>query len=81
MAPTCLAMIPTVAQALKRLTAAPMAYPSRPGNTAHRYMRARRDRANEADVNINMPTMHDKSSCLGAFVHARVGRRLPRRSS
>ena len=77
MAPTCLAMVPAVAQALQRLTAAAMAYPSRPGNTAHRHMRASRDRAKEADVNINLPTMHDKPSCLGRIRSCLSGRRLP----
>lgn len=82
MALTCLAMVPAVAQALQRLTAAAMAYSSRPGNTAHRHMRDRPGQgANEADVNINLPTMHDKSSCLGIIRSYMSGRRLPRRSS
>jgi len=70
-------MVPAVAQALQRLTPAAMTYPARPGNTAHRHLRARRDRANEADVNINLPTMHDKSSCLGSIRSCVSGRRLP----
>jgi hypothetical protein len=70
-------MVPAVAQALQRLTATAMAYPSRPGNTAHRHMRARRDRAKEAGVNINLPIMHDKSSCLGSIRSCLSGRRLP----
>jgi hypothetical protein len=40
-------------------------------------MRARRDRAKEADVNINLPTMHDKPSCLGRIRSCLSGRRLP----
>jgi len=70
MASTCLVMIPAVAQALRRLAAAAMAYPSRPCNAAHCHMRARRTGAPEADVNINLPTTHDKSRCLGS-IHTR----------
>ena len=75
MALTCLAMVPAVAQALQRLTAAAMAYPSRPGNTAHRRMRPA-DRANKADVNIDLPAIHDKSSCLGGIRSCMRGRQL-----
>jgi hypothetical protein len=66
MAPTCLAMVPAVAQALQRLPAAAMAYPSRPGNTAPVTCGPAGTGANEAGVNINLPTMDDKPGCLGS---------------
>ena len=43
-----------------------MAYPSRPGNTPTVACGARRNQGNLTDVNINVPAMHDQSSCHGS---------------
>ena len=60
-------MVPAVAQVVQRLKAVAVAYPSRPGKTARRTWTPLGFEADDADFNINLPTMDDKSSCLGTI--------------
>ena len=55
---------PAVPRESRPLKPAAMAYPPRPG-AAHRRTRTHRDEGNDAGFTINLPAMHDKSSCLG----------------
>ena len=55
-------MVPAVAHESQPLKAAALAYASRPEPLT--VARTHRDKGNDADFNINLPAMHDKSSCL-----------------
>ena len=55
------------------LEAAAVACASRPDRAAHHRIRTHRDRANDANFNINLLTMHDKSRCLGAVRSGTTG--------
>jgi len=57
------------------LTGAALAYPSRPGAARCR-TRTHRDKGNDADYTINLPTLHDKPSYPGTVRSpCRYGRR------
>src|ERR1700750_1113504 len=64
LAPARTAIVRAVAHESQPLKAAALAYPSRPGAARYR-TRTHRDKGNDADFTINLPTLHDKSSYLG----------------
>jgi hypothetical protein len=60
-------MVPAVAQVVQRLKAAAMAWAPSLGKTDRRTWTPLGFAADEADFNITLPTMDDKSSCLGTI--------------
>jgi hypothetical protein len=75
-APTLAALVPAVAHEYQAVTAAALACAS--GQEPLSVARTHRDKGNDADFNINLPALHDKSSCLGTV---RSSRRSGRRSA
>ena len=70
LAPARTAIVRAVAHESQPLKAAALAYPSRPGAARCR-TRIHRDKGNDADLNINLPTLHDKSSYPGTVRSSR----------
>jgi hypothetical protein len=76
LAPARTAIVRAVAHESQPLKAAAPACASRPG-VARCRTRTHRDKGNDADFNINLPTLHDKSSYPGTVRSSRRSGRRP----